>query len=108
MLPPPPQELAPSPTGNPVSAPVCVNSIDPIRLIMLVDGSTVDRGRVIIINSSLSQPLEQFLLRNDHRGPRLAEYEGWIPTPPHMGNKFNQPPLLFIIYRTRQQLDRGP
>ena len=81
--------------GESCIGPVCVNSIDPIRLIMLVDGSTMDRGRVIIINSSLSQPLEQFWLRNDHRGPRLAEYEGWIPTPPHMGNKFNQPPLPF-------------
>ena len=44
-------------------------------LIVLVDGGTVDRGCIIIINSSLSQPLEQCLLRNDHRGPRLAEYE---------------------------------
>ena len=41
--------------------------------IILVDGSTVDRGCEIIIKSSLSQPLEQCLLRNDHRGPRLAE-----------------------------------
>ena len=43
--------------------------------IVLVDDWTVDCGCVTIINSSLSQSLEQYLLRNDYHGPRLAEYE---------------------------------
>ena len=47
-------------------------------VIVLVDGWTVDRSYVIIMSPSLSQPVKQCLLRNDHRGPRLAEYEQCI------------------------------
>ena len=43
------------------------------KLIILIDSFSIDCGCVIIINSSLSQPMKQCMLLNDHCGLWITE-----------------------------------